>query len=124
MQEKLRAAGAWLDPVTGDAGRSGQGRRASRPHSPAQRQLAQAPHAAGPEHVLLRARPVQHGAEAERHVGAPARGAHLEQGAGGGTPGKAGWSPVAWRKGQGDLGAGFFAGSGTEAVPHLQSPGP
>lgn len=84
------------------------GRGVTRPHSPAQRQVAQAPHAAGPEHVFLRARPVQHCAEAERHVGAPARGAHLGEGAvekGAGHSGEGGahlgecgaWGKLAWR---------------------------
>lgn len=49
-------------------------------HSPAQRQLAQALHTAGSEHVLLCARPVQYRAEAERHFGASTRRAHLERG--------------------------------------------
>lgn len=49
-------------------------------HSPTQRQLAQALHTASSEHVLLCARPVQYGTEAERHVGAPTRRAHLERG--------------------------------------------
>lgn len=69
----------------------GQGRG---PHSPTQGQLAQAPHATSPKHVLLRACPVQHGPKAERHVRAPARGAHLWKGQGhlgrAETPGRVG----------------------------------
>lgn len=49
-------------------------------HSPAQRQLAQALHTTSSEHVLLRARSVQYGAEAECHVGASTRRAHLKRG--------------------------------------------
>lgn len=86
MQEKLGAAGVWLNPATPRGGGAWggvvrEGRGVTGPHSPAQRQLAQAPHAARPEHVFLRARPVQHGAEAERHVGAPAWGTYLGKGA-------------------------------------------
>lgn len=50
------------------------------PHSPLQRQLAQALHPACSEHVLLRARPIQYRTEAECYVGASTRGPHLEWG--------------------------------------------
>lgn len=50
------------------------------PHSPMQRQLAQALHAARPEHILLCARPIQYRTEAECHVGASTWGPHLERG--------------------------------------------
>lgn len=67
-------------------------------HSPAQRQLTQALHTASSEHVLLRARPVQYGAEAERHIGASTRRAHLERG---------------WSKGEAPCRDGAFGKAGT-----------
>lgn len=118
VQEKLRAAGVWLYrgwcvAGLGEKGGRGpggavRGRGGPRPHSPAQRQLAQAPHAARAEHVILGASSVQHRAEAESHVRAPARGAHLGKGAvekRAGHPGEGGarlgeggaWGKLTWR---------------------------
>ena len=86
MQEKLWAAGVcgwiqvagWVRPgVRAVQGCGGP----PRPHSPAQRQLPESPDATCPEHILLRARPVQYRPEAECHVRAPTRRAHLREGA-------------------------------------------
>lgn len=92
------------------------------PHSPAQRQLRKTPHTASPEHVLLRARPVQHGAEAECYIGTPARGAHLGEGRWrrGETPGRAGPGQSCLRGGARHPSGRFFRGGG---FSHLQSPG-
>lgn len=142
VQEKLRGAGVWLyrgwcvvglweKGQRGGGGGAVRGRGGPRFHSPAQRQLAQTPHAARAEHVILGARPVQHRAEAESHFRAPARGAHLGKGASekkAGHPGEGGarlaeggaWGKLTWR----DLACSpkvFFWGGGG---PHLQSPGP